>query len=199
MTEKEIDRLYRSVLGPFPERVPLNLAFLEEEACDGFTRSLIAWNNDATERVRGYLLRPASGSAKALAMMAFHGHGAWELGKKSTAGLGMGGGWRRGRIPSAVPRSRPRTDPGNAPGSLRLAGRKTGSLTRRLGGSGHPGAAGDADALPGEKVCLIRGQEGGGPSHILRLRDPAKGRDGLVLTDQLLAIGLGRRALWLEA
>jgi hypothetical protein len=84
---KEIDRLYRSMLGPFPERVPTNVEFLEEEECDGFTRSLIAWDNDATERVRGYLLRPTSGSAKLPAMMAFHGHGAWESDKKSTAGV----------------------------------------------------------------------------------------------------------------
>jgi dienelactone hydrolase len=90
---KEIDRLYRSMLGPFPERVPTNVEFLEEEECDGFTRSLIAWDNDATERVRGYLLRPTSGSAKLPAMMAFHGHGAWESGKKSTAGVDVQEGW----------------------------------------------------------------------------------------------------------
>ena len=46
MELEEIDRLYRSILGPFPERVPLNVEFLSEEKCDGFTRSLIAWDNE---------------------------------------------------------------------------------------------------------------------------------------------------------
>jgi dienelactone hydrolase len=93
---KEIDRLYRSILGPFPERVPLNVEFLEEEECDGFTRSLISWDNDATERVKGYLLRPTSASAPCPAMIVFHGHGAWELGKKDTAGVVDRG---EGRVP----------------------------------------------------------------------------------------------------
>ena len=91
----EIDRLYRTILGPFPERVPLNVEFLEEEACDGFTRFLIAWANEASERVRGYLLRP-NGDGKRPAVMAFHGHGAWELGKKDTAGVVV----QEGRVPS---------------------------------------------------------------------------------------------------
>jgi hypothetical protein len=92
---EEIDRLYRSILGPFPERVPLKVEFIEEEECDGFTRSLIAWDNDATERVRGYLLRPTSGEANSPGMLAFHGHGPWELGKKSTAGIDVA----EGRVP----------------------------------------------------------------------------------------------------
>ncbi len=92
----EIDELYRDILGTFPDRVPLNVEFLEEEECDGFTRSLIAWDNEATERVHGYLLRPDSGSGKRPAMMVFHGHGPWELGKKDTAGVVV----REGRVPS---------------------------------------------------------------------------------------------------
>ena len=93
MERQRIDQLYRSILGPFPERVPLNVEFLHQEQCDGFTRTLIAWDNEATERVRGYLLRPESGSENLPAMMAFHGHGAWESGKRSTAGVdGKSGG-----------------------------------------------------------------------------------------------------------
>lgn len=93
---EEIDRLYRSILGPFPERVPLNVEFLEQEECDGFTRSLIAWDNEESERVRGYLLRPTSANGKRPGMMVFHGHGPWELGKKDTAGVEV----REGRVPS---------------------------------------------------------------------------------------------------
>jgi dienelactone hydrolase len=91
MELSRIDQIYRDILGPFPPRVPLNLEVLAREACDGFTRSLIAWDNDASERVRGYLLEPAgiaTGAAgKCPAMLAFHGHGPWHLGKKSTAGV----------------------------------------------------------------------------------------------------------------
>lgn len=81
------EALYRDILGPFPERVPLNLETIEEEDCGAFTRSLIAWDNDASERVRGYLLRPKGYTVKCPAMMAFHGHGAWHLGKKTPAGV----------------------------------------------------------------------------------------------------------------
>ncbi len=81
------EEFYRSILGTFPERVPLNLETLEEEDCGAFTRSLIAWDNDEGERVRGYLLKPKDVSGACPAMIAFHGHGPWELGEKSTAGV----------------------------------------------------------------------------------------------------------------
>ena len=96
MEIEEIDRLYRDILGPFPERVPLNVEAIEEEVCDGFTRTLIAWDNDQSERVRGYVLRPLGVSGDRPAMMVFHGHGPWELGKKDTAGVVDRGG---GRVP----------------------------------------------------------------------------------------------------
>ena len=95
MEIEEIDKLYRSILGPFPERVPLNVETIDEEVCDGFTRTLIAWDNDASERVRGYVLRPTEAAGDRPAMMVFHGHGAWELGKKDTAGVVE----REGRVP----------------------------------------------------------------------------------------------------
>ena len=92
MNLKKIEERYREILGPFPERVPLNIERLEDEDCGDFTRSLIAWDNDATERVRGYLLRPKGVYEKRPAALAFHGHGAWEQGKKSTAGVGAEAG-----------------------------------------------------------------------------------------------------------
>jgi len=67
--------------------VPLNIETVDEEQCDGFSRTLIAWDNDASERVRGYVLRPTEAACDRPAMMVFHGHGAWELGKKDTAGV----------------------------------------------------------------------------------------------------------------
>jgi dienelactone hydrolase len=88
MDLNKVEQIYREILGPFPERVPLNLEVLERETCDGFTRSLIAWDNDATERVRGYLLQPAGQPEPRPAVLAFHGHGPWHLGKQSTAGVG---------------------------------------------------------------------------------------------------------------
>jgi dienelactone hydrolase len=91
---KEIDRLYRDILGPFPDRVPLNVEVIEEEVCEGFTRTLIAWDNDADERVRGYVLRSLEAVGNQPAMMVFHGHGPWELGKKDTAGVVDRGGGR---------------------------------------------------------------------------------------------------------
>ena len=87
MDLSRIDALYRSILGPFPERVPLNLETLQEEDCGLYTRSLIAWDNDQHERIRGYLLTPKNVTGKSPAMMVFHGHGPWHLGKKSTAGV----------------------------------------------------------------------------------------------------------------
>jgi dienelactone hydrolase len=87
MELEKTEELYRSILGPFPNRVPLEVETLEEEDCGTFTRYLIAWNNDTSERVHGYLLKPKTGEVKMPAMMAFHGHGAWDLGKKSTAGV----------------------------------------------------------------------------------------------------------------
>jgi dienelactone hydrolase len=84
---KTLEVLYREILGHFPERVPLNLEVLEEENCGEFTRTLMAWDNDATERVRGYLLLP-KGVEKPPVSLVFHGHGAWDQGKKSTAGVG---------------------------------------------------------------------------------------------------------------
>jgi len=89
MNLKKIEGLYREILGTFPERVPLNLETLDEEDCGDFTRALIAWDNDANERVRGYLLQPKNGELKSPAILAFHGHGAWDMGKKSTAGVGV--------------------------------------------------------------------------------------------------------------
>ena len=41
MDLEKTEALYRDILGPFPERVPLNLETLEEEGCGGFSRSLI--------------------------------------------------------------------------------------------------------------------------------------------------------------
>jgi dienelactone hydrolase len=90
MDFKRIDLLYRDILGPFPEKVPLNLETHEEENCGEFTRSLISWDNDASERVHGYLLVPKDRPEKCPAAMAFHGHGAWDMGKKSTAGVDTG-------------------------------------------------------------------------------------------------------------
>ena len=92
----EIDRLYRSILGPFPSRVPLNIESLGEEVCEGHTRTLIAWDNDKEERVHGYLLRPEAAIGDCPAMLLFHGHGPWELGKKDTAGVVDRG---EGRVP----------------------------------------------------------------------------------------------------
>lgn len=89
MDLEKTEELYRSILGPFPKRVDLDVETLEEEDCGTFVRSLIAWNNDKDERVHGYLLKPKNATGKLPAMMAFHGHGAWDLGKKSTAGVDL--------------------------------------------------------------------------------------------------------------
>ena len=87
MDIKKIEVLYREILGPFPQPVPLKLETLEEVDCGDFTRALIAWDNDANERVHGYLLRPKDAPESRPAVMVFHGHGAWQMGKKSTAGV----------------------------------------------------------------------------------------------------------------
>jgi len=84
---EKTEALYRDILGPFPERVPLKLETLEETDCGDYERSLVAWDNDASERVRGYVLRPKDADGARPGVLAFHGHGAWDMGKKSTAGV----------------------------------------------------------------------------------------------------------------
>ena len=79
------DRLYRQMLGPFPERVPLNLACVERVDAGDHTRELIAYDNDAEERVHAYVLRPKGFNGPRPAVLVFHGHGPWHLGKASTA------------------------------------------------------------------------------------------------------------------
>jgi len=87
MQREEVDRIYRKILGPFPERVPLNIEIVSEEDCGEFTRALLTWDNDARERVEGYLLRPAAPSGQHPAILAFHGHGNhYDTGKEETAG-----------------------------------------------------------------------------------------------------------------
>ncbi len=83
----EIERIYREMLGPFPERVPLNLETVEEVDCGEYTRLLLKWDNDASERVEGYVLKPKAPAGPMPAIVAFHSHNQWKQGKRRTAGV----------------------------------------------------------------------------------------------------------------
>lgn len=83
-----VDAIYREILGPFPERVPLDIQTVEaEQDCEGYTRTLISWQNDAEERVYGYVLKPLGYEGRRPAAMVFHGHSPWATGKATTAGV----------------------------------------------------------------------------------------------------------------
>jgi pimeloyl-ACP methyl ester carboxylesterase len=77
------DRLYE-LLGPAPQRVPLNLATTESVACDGYRRDTIVFDVEDTMSVPAYLLVPDGQVQPGPAVLACHGHGP---GKSQAVGL----------------------------------------------------------------------------------------------------------------
>jgi dienelactone hydrolase len=72
------------LLGPFPERVPLNLETLEEEQCDGYRRDKVVFDTEDTMSTPAYLLVPDDRRTPGPAILACHGHGP---GKAQAVGL----------------------------------------------------------------------------------------------------------------
>ena len=76
-------RLQR-LLGPWPERVPLEVEITEETACEGYLRRRIVFDTEDTMSVPAYLLVPEGRTAPGSAVLAVHGHGP---GKSLVCGL----------------------------------------------------------------------------------------------------------------
>ena len=72
------------ILGPWPERVPLDLEVSEETGCDGYLRRRIVFDTEDTMSVPAYLLVPEGRTAPGSAVLAVHGHGP---GKSLVCGL----------------------------------------------------------------------------------------------------------------
>ncbi len=81
--ERFVARLGR-ILGPWPERVPLDLEVTEETGCDGYLRRRIVFDTEDTMSVPAYLLVPEARTAPGSAVLAVHGHGP---GKSLVCGL----------------------------------------------------------------------------------------------------------------
>ncbi len=74
------------LLGPEPERVPLEVETLESVACDGYRRDKVVFDTEDTMAVPAYLLVPDTrlDAAPGAAVLACHGHGP---GKSQVVGL----------------------------------------------------------------------------------------------------------------
>jgi hypothetical protein len=72
------------LLGPMPDRVPLNLETLESVECDGYRRDKVVFDSEDTMSVPAYLLVPDGRSQPGPAVLACHGHGP---GKAQAVGL----------------------------------------------------------------------------------------------------------------
>jgi len=81
--ERFVPRLQR-LLGPWPERVPLELEITEETACEGYLRQRVVFDTEDTMSVPAYLLVPEDRTAPGSAVLAVHGHGP---GKSRICGL----------------------------------------------------------------------------------------------------------------
>ncbi len=77
------DRL-ASLLGPLPQKVPLDVETLEVASCDGYRREKIVFDTEDTMSVPAYLLVPDGRAGPGPAVLAIHGHGP---GKSVVCGL----------------------------------------------------------------------------------------------------------------
>lgn len=72
------------LLGPLPDKVPLELETLETVRCDGYRRDKVVFDSERNMSVPAYLLVPDDRMLPGAAVLAVHGHG---LGKTQVCGL----------------------------------------------------------------------------------------------------------------
>jgi dienelactone hydrolase len=84
--ERARERL-RTLLGGWPERVPLDIEVLERDDAGSYTRERIVFDSEATMSVPAYLLVPHARTEPGAAVLAIHGHGA---GKSMVCGIDGG-------------------------------------------------------------------------------------------------------------
>jgi dienelactone hydrolase len=63
------------LLGPVPDRVPLELETIEQVECDGYRRDAVVFDTEETMSVPAYLLIPRDRETAGPAVLAAHGHG----------------------------------------------------------------------------------------------------------------------------
>jgi dienelactone hydrolase len=80
------DRL-DTLLGEWPDRVPLDIEVLERDDAGPYTRERIVFDSETTMSVPAYLLVPHERTEPGAAVLAIHGHGA---GKSMVCGLDHG-------------------------------------------------------------------------------------------------------------
>jgi dienelactone hydrolase len=77
----------RRLLGPLPERVPLNVTVTESVDCGAYRRDRVLYDSERHMTVPAYLLIPHRRTGPGAAILAQHGHGA---GKAEVCGLAPG-------------------------------------------------------------------------------------------------------------
>jgi len=73
-----------ALLGPLPQRVPLELETLERVECDGYRRDKVVFDTEEIMSVPAYLLVPDGRTAPGPGVLAIHGHGP---GKDTVVGI----------------------------------------------------------------------------------------------------------------
>lgn len=77
----------KNLIGPLPDKVPLNAEIVEREKMGGFEQCLIRYDLEAGERVESYLLIPEAAQAPAPAVFCHHQHASnFEIGKSEVMG-----------------------------------------------------------------------------------------------------------------
>jgi len=78
----------KRLLGPFPERCPLDAVRLETADCGSYVRETIEYAVETDERVKSFLLVPKHINRNVPAIFAHHQHASqFHLGKREVVGL----------------------------------------------------------------------------------------------------------------
>ncbi|HTM79150.1 MAG TPA: alpha/beta fold hydrolase [Devosia sp.] len=76
------------LMGPLPERAPLDAVVLETVQCEGYVRELVEYGGDPGERIRAYFLLPDNRQGPVPLLFAHHQHNAeFAIGKSEVVGL----------------------------------------------------------------------------------------------------------------
>jgi dienelactone hydrolase len=76
-----------NLIGPFPDRVPLDFKVLEKTSRDGYEEWIVQYNLELRESARAFLLVPDNVNHQAPAVFAHHQHASnFELGKSEVVG-----------------------------------------------------------------------------------------------------------------
>lgn len=79
---------FLSLLGPFPDKHPLNPVVLESRDCGSYIREKIEYSVEKDERIRAFILIPKNKTEKKPAVFCHHQHsGNFEVGKSEVVGL----------------------------------------------------------------------------------------------------------------